>query len=121
MNRFAVTVTHALDDTDRATVGVVVANAAAASGKTTLMFLSNDGVHLAVPGYAEAIHQEGFAPLAELLASFTAAGGQILVCTPCAKVRGIDLDHLVAGAMPGGGAGLVEFMTSDGGAASVSY
>jgi len=121
MQRFAVTLTHALDDPDRATVGAVIANAAAASGKTTLLFLSNEGVRLAQPGYAAKIDQEGFPPLAELLASLAENGATIMVCTPCAKVRGVDLADLIPGAAPGGGAGLVEFMTSDGGAASVSY
>ncbi len=120
-NRFVVTITHATDDADKATVGMVIANAALASGKDTLVFLSNEGVRLAATGFAEAIHQDGFATMTELLANFATGGGTILVCTPCAKVREIDGTNLVAGAKLGGGAGLVEFMTAEGTAASVSY
>lgn len=120
-NRFCVTATHAGDDPDRSTVAWVIANAALASGKDTLVFVSNEGVRVGFVGGADTIHQEGFAPLAELIATFGKGGGKILVCTPCAKVRGLDASNLVEGATLGGGAGLVEFLTADGGAGSVSY
>ena len=43
-NKFCVSITHAKDNTDKATVGFVVANAAAGSGKETLVFLSIEAV-----------------------------------------------------------------------------
>src|SRR6516162_1882459 len=117
--KFCVSITHAKDNTDKATVGFVVANAAAGSGKETLVFLSVEGVRLAQKGYAEDIREEGFAPLAELMANFAKAGGTIYVCSPCFKKRALDENKLVAGAVIVGGAKLVEFM--DQGAPSVSY
>ena len=120
-DRFCVTATHAQDDPDRATVAWVIDNAALASGKDTMIFLSNEGVRVGFSGGADAIHQEGFAPLADLIATFSAGGGRILVCTPCAKARGIESSPLVDGAALGGGAGLVEFLTAEGAVASVSY
>ncbi len=36
LNNFGVNLTHSIDDTDRATVAMIVANAAAASGKNTI-------------------------------------------------------------------------------------
>jgi predicted peroxiredoxin len=120
-NKFCVSLTCAKDDTDRATVAFVVANAAAASDKETLVFLSTEGVHLATTGYTDGIHEEGFAPLKELMASFMQAGGKIYVCSPCYKKRGYSEANLLAGATIVGGAKLVEFMTTDGIAASVSY
>jgi len=47
----------------------VVANAAVGSGKETLVFLSVESVRLAQKGYADEIHEEGFAPLRELMES----------------------------------------------------
>ncbi len=120
-DRFVVTITHAADDPDKATVGMVIANAAVASGKEVLVFLSNEGVRLAASGFAAEIHQEGFATMTELLANFAAGGGTLLVCTPCAKVRGLDTQPMVEGAKLGGGAGLVEFMTAQGAVSSLSY
>ena len=52
-NRFCVSLTHAKDNADKATVGFVVANAAVGSGKETLVFLSVEGVRLAQRGYAD--------------------------------------------------------------------
>jgi predicted peroxiredoxin len=108
--KFLVSLTHAKNDTDKATVAFVVANAAAASDKEALVFLSIEGVRLAQPGYADDIHEEGFAPLKELMASFVNAGGRIYVCSPCFKKRKLDETRLVAGATIVGGAKLVEFM-----------
>ena len=58
-NRFCVNLTHAKNDSDKATVGFVVANAALGSGKETLVFLSVEGVRLAQKGYAADIREEG--------------------------------------------------------------
>ena len=63
-NRFCVNLTRAKDDRDRATVAFVLASAAAASGKEALVFLSIDGVRLSQKGYADDIHEEGFAGFA---------------------------------------------------------
>jgi predicted peroxiredoxin len=108
--RFVVNLTHAKNDTDKATVAFVVANAAIACDKEALVFLSIEGVRLSQPGYADDIHEEGFAPLKDLMASFAAAGGKIYVCSPCFKKRKLDENTLVAGATIVGGAKLVEFM-----------
>ena len=117
--KFCVSLTAAKDNTDKATVAFVVANAAVASDKETVVFLSIEGVHLSQKGYAEAIHEVGFAPLADLMANFAKAGGTIYVCSPCFKKRGLDESALVPGAIIVGGAKLVEFMQD--GVPSVSY
>ena len=57
--KFCVSLTYAKDNTDKATVAFVVANAAVGSGKETLVFLSIEGVRLAQKGYADDIHEEG--------------------------------------------------------------
>ena len=118
-NKFCVSLTHAKDDPDKSTVAFVIANAAVGSDQETVVFLSTEGVRLAVQGYADHIHEEGFAPLKDLMANFAAAGGTIYVCSPCFKKRGLDENKLVAGAKIVGGAKLVEFLA--GGAPCVSF
>ena len=118
-NKFCVSITHAKDNTDKATVGFVVANAAVGSGKETLVFLSVEAVRLSQKGFAEDIHEEGFAPLRELMENFAKAGGTIYVCSPCFKKRKLDEANLVAGASVVGGAKLVEFLSD--GSPCVSY
>lgn len=108
--KFVISLTSAKDNTDKATVAFVVANAAVASDKKTMVFLSIEGTRLSQKGFADDIHEEGFAPLKDLMQSFVEAGGEIYVCSPCFKKRKLDENNLVAGAMIVGGAKLVEFM-----------
>ena len=108
-----------MDNQDKATVAFVIANAAVASDQETVVFLSTEGVRLAQPGYADGIHEEGFAPLRDLMTNFAAAGGKIWVCSPCFKKRGLDEGRLVDGAVVVGGAKLVEFLSQ--GAPCISY
>ena len=117
--KFCVSLSCAKDNTDKATVAFVIANAAAASDKETLVFLSIEGVRLAQKGYADDVHEEGFAPLRELIANFANAGGKIYVCSPCFNKRKLDPNNLVPGAAVVGGAKLVEFLSD--GAPCISY
>ena len=117
--KFCISLTCAKDNTDRATVAFVVANASVASDKDTLVFLSIEGTRLSQKGYADDIHEEGFAALKDLMANFVKAGGKIWVCSPCFKKRKLDENTLVDGATIVGGAKLVEFMGE--GCPSVSY
>lgn len=74
--KICVSLTHAKDNADKATVAFVIANAAVASDKETVVFLSTEGVRLAERGHADDVREEGFAPLAELMANFAAAGAR---------------------------------------------
>ena len=92
--KFCVSLTCGQDNTDKATVAFVVANAAVASDKDTLVFLNIEGVRISQQGYADSIHEEGFAPLKELVENFVKAGGKIYVCAPCFKKRKLDESKL---------------------------
>jgi len=117
--KFCITLSFAKDNTDKATVAFVVANAAVASDKETLVFLSIEGVRLSQKGFADSIHEEGFAPLKELMTNFVNGGGKIWVCSPCFNKRKLDPNNLVPGATIVGGAKLVEFLSE--GAPTVSF
>ncbi|HST23451.1 MAG TPA: DsrE family protein [Blastocatellia bacterium] len=119
MAKLLISITNAKNDTDRATVGLVVANASVASGVETVIFLSTEGVRLSQQGYSDDIHEEGFSPLKQLMDDFVEAGGIIWVCSPCFKKRGLDESKLVEGALIVGGAKAVEFLTT--GASSLTY
>ncbi len=117
--KFCVSLTEAKNDPDKATVAFVVANAAVGSDQQTLVFLSTEAVRLAEEGYADDIHEDGFLPLKELMENYIGAGGQVFVCAPCFKKRGLDDSKLVKGATIVGGAKLVEFLSD--GTPCVSY
>ena len=117
--KFCINLTCSSDNTDKATVAFVVANAAVASDQKTLVFLSIEGVRLSQQGFADDIHEPGFAPLKELMDNFARAGGIIYVCSPCFKKRALAEDRLITGATIVGGAKLVEFLAD--GTPSLSY
>jgi len=117
--KFCINLTYSKDNTDKATVAFVVANAAVASAQNTLVFLSIEGVRLSQKGVADSIHEEGFAPLKELMDNFVKAGGVMYVCSPCFKKRKLDEAALVEGATIVGGAKLVEFLAD--GTPCISY
>ncbi len=119
MSKLAVSVTNAKNNTDLCTLGFVVANASVASGVETVVFLNSEGAYLSEQGYADGIHEEGFAPIKQLMDSFVEAGGTIWVCSPCFKKRGLDDGKLIEGAKIVGGATLVEFLAN--GAACITY
>jgi len=119
MSKFCVSLTHASDNADKATVAFVVANAALGSGQDTMVFLSIEAVRLSQKGAANSIHEEGFAPLRELMENFAKSGGVLFVCSPCFKKRQLDENNLVPGAVIVGGAKLVEFLA--GGTPCISY
>lgn len=119
MSKLMISITHAKDNTDKATVGFVVANASVASGVETVIFLSTEGVHLSQTGYADDIHEDGFAPLKKLMTDFVEVGGIIWVCSPCFKKRNLDEENLLDGAIIVGGAKAVEFLITGG--SSITY
>ncbi len=119
MAKLVVSITFAKDNPDKATIGMVVANAGIASGQETIAFFSSEGVYLGQKGYADDIREEGFAPLKDLLGSFIENGGTLWFCAPCCKKRGLGEEHLVAGSSIVGGAKLVEVLSQ--GAACISY
>ena len=96
-----------------------MANASVASSVETVIFLSTEGVRLAQEGYADDIHEEGFAPFKKLLTDFVDAGGTVWVCSPCFAKRKLDDKNLLAGATVVGGAKLVEFLSD--GSPCISY
>ncbi|MBA3743840.1 DsrE family protein [Sporichthya sp.] len=119
MSSILVSLASSHDNTDRATVAMVVAGAAAASGQDTTVFLSADGAWLGKTGEAEKIHEEGFAALADLITGYVEAGGKVIVCSPCANKRGITEEDLIKGAVIAGGAAVIALMAD--GAQTISY
>ncbi len=111
--KFCLNLSQSKNDADKATVGFVIANAAVGCDKETMVFLSTEGVRLAERGYADDIHEPGFAPLKELIANYLEAGGKVYVCSPCFKKRGLEEANLVPGMTIVGGAKLIEFLSDN--------
>jgi uncharacterized protein involved in oxidation of intracellular sulfur len=91
-------VTHAGEDPDRATLPLVMANAAQVLDVQAVIVLQGTGVYLAKKGYVEHIHAPGFPAAKDLMDNFLSEGGKLLVCVPCIKERKIDESDLIEGA-----------------------
>ena len=117
--KILVNCTHGEEDPERATLSFVVGNVAATADQEAVVLLTIEGVRLATEGYADGIQKEGFQPLAEVMHSFRANGGQVWVCGACAKPRGIGEADLVEGARLVTAANVVECMAA--GASTLSF
>jgi len=111
--------THGRDDPERATLAFVVGNVAASADQDAIVLLTIDGVWNATEGYADDVHEAGFEPLATVVRSFVANGGEIWVCGACAEPRGITDDDLVEGARIVSAVQAVEVLA--GGASALSF
>ena len=108
-----------LDD-ERASVAWSVANTAAASDMGVTVFLVAAGADWARKGSAEYARPNPLdPPIAEMIANVIEHGGRILVCPPCAKVRGYTEDDLIDGAVLAGAPAMLEVVNR--GAATVSF
>jgi predicted peroxiredoxin len=87
-----------LDD-ERATVMMTMARGAQASGFDVTLFLVASGADLVRKGAVANVCMNPLdPPMQELLDKFQEDGGHIMVCPPCAKVRGYGEDDLIDGA-----------------------
>ena len=108
-----------LDD-ERSSVAWSIANTAAASGMEITVFLVSAGVDWARRGAADAAQLNPLDPkMSEMIDNVIDAGGRILVCPPCAKVRGYTEDSLIDGAVLAGAPALLETIVN--GAEAVSF
>jgi predicted peroxiredoxin len=108
-----------LDD-ERSSVAWSVANAASASDMPVTVFLVAAGADWARKGAAGAARPNPLdPPIGEMIANVLASGGRILVCPPCAKVRGYAENDLIEGATLAGAPAMLEVVNR--GAATVSF
>jgi predicted peroxiredoxin len=118
--KFCVSLSVSKKDTDRARAALSVANAALKCDSETVVFLSDDGVHLGVATVSEGgIDDSGALSLRELMENFVTEGGQILINAPDFKKRHLNDDSLFKGASLVGPEQLVEFLSD--GTPCVSY
>lgn len=111
--------TRGTDDVERASLAFVVANTAVSAGQEATVLLTLEGVRLGVENCCDGLQAAGFPPLAEIMSSFLANGGNLWVCGACAKPRSIGQDDLVDGGKIVGAAAAVEALVS--GAQTLSF
>lgn len=107
-------------DDERSSVAWSIANTAAASEMDVTVFLVAAGVDWVRKGATEVAQLNPLDPsVGEMIASFLGNGGRILVCPPCARVRGYTEESLIEGATIAGAPVMLEEIVN--GAASLSF
>ncbi|MDH4066248.1 MAG: DsrE family protein [Acidobacteriota bacterium] len=107
-------------DDERATVSWTIANGGLTAGLEVTMFLVSAGIDLVRKGAADHVRMNPFdPPMKELIEGFMARGGKVLVCPPCAKMRGYTQDTLLDGVTIVGSAALHALIRE--GAATLSF
>ena len=107
-------------DDERSSVAWSIANTAAASDMDVTVFLVAAGVDWVRKGAAEVARLNPLDPsVGDMIESFLGLGGRILVCPPCARVRGYTPDSLIEEATIAGAPVMLEEI--DRGAASMSF
>lgn len=107
--RVIVGCTHGEADPDRVVVAYLTAVAALDKGKDVVMWLTVDGVRLALSGYADRIRVGMEPPVERVHAQFVEKGGRFYVCPICFNERNLDEGDLVENAELKGATPLMEF------------
>lgn len=107
-------------DDERSSVAWSIANTASASNMDVTVFLVAAGVDWVRKGATDVAQLNPLDPsVGDMMRSFIENGGRILVCPPCAKVRGYDETSLIEEAVIAGAPVMLEEIA--GGAASLSF
>jgi len=106
--KMVVIVTSGFND-ERSSVAWSVANGGVASGLEVTMFLVSSGVDWVRKGAANVARLNPLdPPIKDMMKTVTDSGGQILVCPPCAGVRGYTKDDLLDGVTLAGSVSMLE-------------
>ncbi len=108
-----------LDD-ERSSVAWSIANTSVASDMDVTVFLVAAGVDWVRKGAADVAHLNPLDPtMGDMIGNFLKNGGRILVCPPCAKVRGYTEESLIEGATIAGAPVMLEEINA--GAAALTF
>lgn len=95
--KLVIVISRGLDD-ERSSVAWSIANAGVASDLEVTVFLVSSGVDWVRKGAASVAHLNPVDPsMGELVGNLMSGGGRVLVCPPCAKVRGYEEIDFVDG------------------------
>lgn len=118
-NKLVVVISRGFDD-ERASVAWSIANAGIASEMEVTVFLVAAGVDWVRKGATDVARLNPLdPPLGDMIGNLMSNGGQVLVCPPCAKVRGYGETELVDGVTIAGAPAMLEKVKQ--GAATLSF
>jgi predicted peroxiredoxin len=108
-DRVIVGCSHGEEDPDRVVVAYLTAGAALDQGKDVVMWLTSEGVRVALRGYVDPIREGQEPPVRRVHDQFIEKGGHFYVCPICFNERDLDPEELVENAELQGATPLMEF------------
>ena len=119
VKKLVVMITRGFDD-ERASVAWSVISGGINSGLEVTVFLTSSGVDWVRKGAAELAHLNPLdPPMKEMIQKLMDSGGTVLVCPPCAKVRGYEQEDLLDGVIITGSGAMHEVIKQ--GAATLCF
>jgi predicted peroxiredoxin len=100
---------HGDENPDAVIVSYLTAGAALDQGKDVVLWLTSEGVRLALEGYVDPIREGQEPPVKRVHDQFIEKGGRFYVCPVCFNDRELDDGQLVANAELKGATPLMEF------------
>jgi len=117
--KLVILITRGLDD-ERSSVAWSIANAGIASDFEVTVFLASSGVDWVRKGAAGVARLNPLdPPLKDMIGNIISSGSTILVCPPCAKVRGYSGEDLMEGVTVAGAPAMLEVVKQ--GATTLSF
>ena len=117
--KLLVLMTTGLDD-ERSSVALSIANGGITAGLEVTLFLTSSAVDWARKGAADAAHPNPMdPPIKDMLDRIMESGKGVLVCPPCANVRGYSVEDLLDGVVITGSGAMHELIKN--GAATLSF
>ena len=107
--RVIVSCRHGAENPDSVVVSYLTAGAALDQRKGVVMWLTSEGVRLALRGYVDPIREAQEPPVKRVHDQFIEKGGRFYVCPICFNDRGLDEGELVENAELKGATPLMEF------------
>ncbi len=79
--------THGQDEPENVLIAYLMGVEALRAGKQAVMWLTKDGVEVAVDGFADDVEVPGAPSVADLHAEYVERGGRFFACPVCVKLR----------------------------------
>lgn len=115
--------THSDDEPENVLIAYLIGVEALRAGKEAVMWLTKDGVDVAVEGFADKIADvaelDGAPSIRALHAEYVESGGRFLACPVCVKLRGLGDSTWTTGAEVAGVPAV--FAYTEGGALVFNY
>ena len=118
-NKLVVVISRGFDD-ERSSVAWSIANAGVASEMEVTVFLVASGVDWVRKGATEVARLNPLdPPVNDMIQNVIDSGGTIMVCPPCAKVRGYEQKDLIDGIVLAGSTSMLEVVSQ--GASTLTF